>query len=119
MAIELQELESGRVLLVRVSGELGAADYHPFVEEAEGLIEKWGRLRLLVELHDITAFSLGAIWEDLKFDLQHFGDLERLAVVGEQHWQLWMTELAKMFVAGEVKFFSSSHMAEARAWLQE
>jgi hypothetical protein len=119
MAFELQELESGRVLLVRVSGDLRASDYHPFVEEAEALIEKWGRLRLLVELHDIRAFSLGAMWEDLKFDLQHFGDLERLAVVGEEHWQIWMTEMAKLFVAGEVRFFSSSHMAEARKWLQE
>lgn len=117
MAIELQELEHGRALLVRVSGELEAADYHPFVEEAEGLISEWGKLRILIELHEIFAFSLGALWEDLKFDLKHFHELERMAVVGESHWHIWMTELAKVFVAGEVRFFSSSHMAEARKWL--
>ncbi|MBL6764884.1 MAG: STAS/SEC14 domain-containing protein [Verrucomicrobiae bacterium] len=119
MAVELIEMDQGRVLLVRVSGSLSTADYAPFVAEAEGLIAEWGRLRLLVELHDIKAFSLGALWEDLKFDLKHFGDVERLAVVGETHWQLWMTEMAKVFVSGDVKFFSASHMAEARVWLLE
>ena len=119
MPVELVELDRGRVLLVRVQGTLSTADYQPFVEEAEGLIAQWGRLRLLVELHEIEAFSLGALWEDLKFDLKHFGDLERLAIVGEKHWQLWMTEVAKVFISGEVKFFSSTHMADARRWLLE
>ena len=105
--------------MIRIEGGLSAVDYHPFVEEAEGLIKEWGKLRLLVELHRIDGFSLGALWEDLKFDLQHFGDLERLAVVGESHWHIWMTELVKIFVGGEVRFFSSSHMAEARKWLLE
>lgn len=115
----MEELDRGRVLRVTISGNLSAGDYGPFVAEAEGLISLWGRLRLLVELHEIDGFSLGAIWEDLKFDLEHFRDIERLAVVGEKHWHVWMTEICRPFVAGEARFFSRSHIDEARAWLLE
>ena len=119
MAFEMEELAKGRVLRVSVSGSLTAEDYRPFVSEAEGLIGVWGKLRLLIELHDINGFSLGAMWEDLKFDLKHFGEIEKLAVVGEKQWHIWMTEICKPFVAGEVRFFSRSHGEEARVWLLE
>ena len=119
MPFAMEELDRGRVLRVAISGELSTEDYSPFVAEAEGLIGKWGRLRLLVELHEIEGFSLGAIGEDLKFDLKHFHDIERLAVVGEKHWHIWMTEICKPFVSGEARFFSRSHADEARAWLLE
>ena len=32
-------------------------------------------------------WDAGAAWEDLKFDLKHFGDIERLAMVGDKKWQ--------------------------------
>lgn len=118
MAFEMEELAAGQILRVSVSGNLTTEDYQPFVAEAEGLIAHWGELRLLIELHEIKGFSLGAMWEDLKFDLQHFGDITKLAVVGEKQWHIWMTELCKPFISGETHFFSRSHAAEAVAWLR-
>lgn len=117
MPFKMEELDRGRILKVVVSGSLNSEDYQPFVTEAEGLIGVWGKLRLLIELHEISGFSLAAMWEDLKFDMKHFGDIERLAVLGEKQWHVWMTEICKPFVAGEVKFFSGSHADEARRWL--
>ncbi len=118
MPLEMEELAAGQILRVSVSGNLTTQDYRPFVAEAESLIAHWGELRLLIELHEIKGFSLVAMWEDLKFDLQHFGDITKLAVVGEKQWHIWMTELCKPFISGETHFFSSSHADEALAWLK-
>jgi len=117
MPFKMEELDRGRVLRVEISGSLTSADYEPFVAEAEGLIGVWGKLRLLIDLHEVSGFSLGAAWEDLKFDLKHFGDIEKLAVVGEKQWHVWMAEICKPFVAGEVHFFSRSHADEAHDWI--
>lgn len=117
MPFEMEELAKGRILHVSISGSLTAEDYAPFVAEAEGLIGVWGNLRLLIELHEIDGFSLGAAWEDLKFDLKHFGDIEKLAVIGEKQWHVWMTEICKPFISGQTRFFSRSHADEAHTWL--
>ncbi len=30
------------------------------------------------------------MWEDIKFDMKHFADIERLAIVGESKWEKGM-----------------------------
>ena len=34
----------------------------------------------------LHGWDAGALWEDIKFDIKHFADIERLAMVGEKKW---------------------------------
>ena len=37
---------------------------------------------MLFDMTDFHGWDAGAAWEDIKFDIKHFADIERLAMVG-------------------------------------
>src|SRR5260221_1219474 len=82
MALKFQEAANGKILVVQASGKLTKADYEQFVPETERLIKKFGKIRILFEMHDFHGWEAGAVWEDIKFDLKHFKGNEKLAVIG-------------------------------------
>ena len=59
------------------------------------------------------------MWEDIKFDINHFGDIERLAMVGEKKWQHGMAVFCKPFTKATIQYFDHAVAAEARNWLDE
>ena len=60
----------------------------------------------------------GALWEDTKFGVNHFHDIERLAVVGEKKWQKAVTELCKPLTTATVRYFDGKELDVARAWVR-
>jgi hypothetical protein len=119
MAVHLEEAAAGKVLVVNLSGKLSKADYQHFVPEVERLIEQHGKLRLLVRMHDFHGWSLGALWEDIKFDLKHFRHIERLALVGDRKWEAGMAAFCKPFTTATVAYFDESRADEAFSWITE
>jgi len=119
MSVEFQEQQNGKVLWVSLSGKLGKADYELFVPEAERLIQKHRKIRVLVQMHDFHGWDAGALWEDIKFDLKHFRDIERLAMIGERKWQKGMAAFCKPFTTAEVRYFDQDQLDQARAWIEE
>lgn len=118
MAVELQELDGGKVLELHLTGKLVREDYEKFVPEVERLVEQHGKIRLLVEMHDFHGWTAGALWEDTKFAVQYFSDIEQLAVVGEAKWQEGLSLFSKPFTSAEVRYFDRAKADEARVWLR-
>lgn len=119
MTVQVDKDEAVRLLIVRASGKLTKEDYAHFVPTVESFIRDVGKLRLLFEMRDFHGWTAGAVWEDVKFDLQHFADIERLALVGDTKWQEGMAVFCKPFSKAKVEYFPSSRRAEALAWLRE
>jgi len=119
MTIQLNEENGGKMLVVHVSGKLVKADYEQFVPEVERLIRRHGKLRMLFDMTDFHGWEARAAWEDFKFGIEHFNDIERLALVGEQQWQQIMAILCKPFTKATVRYFDHADAAEARKWLSE
>ena len=59
------------------------------------------------------------LWEDTKFAIKHFADIERLAMVGEKKWQQRMATFCKPFTKATIRYFDRADAAEARKWLAE
>ncbi len=118
MALSIEEQEGGRILSVKLSGTLGKGDYENFVPEVERLIQKHGKIRMIVDMHDFHGWDMGALWEDIKFDLKHFKDIGRLAIVGETKWQEWMSKFCNPFTAAEIRYFDHDQADRANAWIQ-
>lgn len=118
MAVTLKELDGGKMLDVYLTGRLLKEDYETFVPVVERLVKQHGKIRVLVEMHDFHGWSAGALWEDTKFAVHHFRDIERLAVVGENKWQEGMSVFCKPFTQAKVRFFDHTKVEAARAWLQ-
>ena len=117
MPLELQQEMDGKLLAVRLTGTLQKDDYKHFLPTVERAIQKHGKLRILVEMHDFHGWALGALWEDIKFDVKHYKDIERLAMVGDKKWEQRMATFCKPFTTAKIKYFPQGQSAEARAWI--
>ena len=119
MPIQFNEENGGKILVVQVSGKLVKSDYGRFVPEFERLARLHGKLRVLFDMSGLHGWTAGAMWEDTKFAMHHFNDIERLAVVGEKKWQEGMATFCKPFTKATVQYFDHTDAAEARKWLDE
>src|SRR5581483_5275846 len=117
MTVEVREEAGGKILAVKLSGKLTKEDYHKFGGEVDRLIQQKGKIRILVEMHDFHGWELSALWEDIKFDMKHFRDIEKIAMVGETKWQHGMAAFCKPFTGAKIQYFDHTKTAEALAWL--
>ncbi len=109
----------GKVLEVFVTGKLQKEFYEEFVPLVEKQIAEFKKIRVLFQMHDFHGWTAGAFWEDLKFDLKHFNDIERLAIVGESKWEKGMATFCKPFTTAKVQYFDVADVDQARLWINE
>ena len=119
MNIQLNEENGGKMLVVHVSGKLAKADYEHFVPEFERLVRQHGKLRVLFDMAGFHGWEAGAMWEDIKFDIKHFADLERLAMVGDKKWEHGMAAFCKPFTKATIRYFDLAESTGAQTWLAE
>ncbi len=119
MSLAIQETTNGKIVEVKLTGKLFTEDYETFVPVVDQLVKQHGKLRMLVAMQDFHGWTAGAAWEDTKFALHHFRDIERLAIVGEAKWQHGLAVFCKPFTSATVRYFEHTATNEARAWLGE
>jgi SpoIIAA-like len=116
MALDIERL-SPTAFAVSIEGMLGQEDYRQFVPPVEECIKAHGKVNLLVKISDFRGWSPAALWEDLKFDVRHYGDVSRIALVGKNPSQEWMATISKPFTKAEVKFYLEEDADSARQWV--
>lgn len=119
MPVTMHEQAGGKLVVVRLSGTLTKQDYEHWLPEVERLIGLQGKIRVLVQMHDFHGWTMGAVWEDIKFDWKHFGHIERLALVGERKWEAGMAAFCKPFTTAKIRYFDQAHFDEAVSWINE
>ncbi len=119
MSIQLIEENGGKILVVHVSGKLVKADYPDFVSEFERLVRQHGKLLVLFDMTGFQGWDSGAAWEDIKFDMKHFADIRRMAMVGNKKWQHGMATFFKPFTKATTRYFDHTDTVQARKWLEE
>ena len=119
MPIQLKEEDDGKSLVIHVSGKLAKTDYPDFVSEFERLVRQHGKLRVLFDMTGFHGWKAGALWEDIKFDLKHFADIERLAMVGDKKWERGMAAFCKPFTKATIRYFDLAEATGAQTWLAE
>ncbi len=117
MAIEITEKDGGKILEIALTGKLVKEDYNTFVPAVDRALEQHGKIRMLVLMHDFHGWTASAAWEDTKFGVRHFHDIDRLAMVGETKWQHGMAIFCKPFTTATVRYFEHDQVDAARAWL--
>lgn len=107
----------GSYVHVTATGKLSQESYHTFAPVLDEQIKGNGKLRLLFEMHDFHGWTLGGLWEDMKFEIKHWKDIERLAIVGERKWEAGMASFCKPFTSADIKYFDSSVIDDAKEWI--
>lgn len=119
MTVNIQEKTESGVLEVNLTGKLTKEDYQRFGPEIERAIEQHSAdLRILVDLRDFHGWSPSGLWEDIKFDVKHFNDVGKIAMVGDKGWEKGMAVVCKPFTTAEVRFFEPHEMDQARTWIR-
>jgi hypothetical protein len=108
-----------RIIKISVSGKLSKQDYEQFLPATERLIKEHGKVKVLVVMKDFHGWTAGGLWEDIKFDLRHFSDVDRVAMVGDRTWEKWMTWFCKPFTTASIRYFDLSNLDQARVWIEE
>ncbi len=117
MTTHVDEKTYGRVMEIHLNGTLTKEDYARFVPDTEEMIRQHEKINMLIIMDDFHGWDAGALWEDIKWNAKHFNHVERIAVVGDQKWQKWMTGFCKPFTTAKVRYFDHGQMPEARGWL--
>ena len=118
MPLEFHEQSDKNLVLVKASGKLTDEDYQKLVPRMDQFIQQHGQVSLLVEMEDFHGWDLHGAWDDLKLGLKHRKDLDRIAMVGDKKWQQWMTKIADLFTAGDVRYFDHNQINSAKSWIE-
>lgn len=113
----VDEFVHGRVLDVNLHGRLSRSDFDHIVPETERLIQKYGKIRILVILHDFDGWDLGATWEEIKWEAKHFNHVDRIAIVGDERWHKRMASLCGSFTTARVRYFALDALDAAYQWV--
>ncbi len=103
MPIQFKEENGGKILVVHANGKLTKSDYENFMPEVD-------RLSRLGSRRSVGGHQARC---------RNFGDIERLAIVGDKQWPEYLTLFAKPFTQAAIHYSDQADTAEARQWLDE
>jgi hypothetical protein len=104
-------------VVIRATGKIVKEDFTPFIPEFERLVKERGKLRVLFDVTEFTGWGSGALWQEVKFDLKHLSDIERLAVLGTKAWQHALEAAMKPFAHPRTRYFDAAEITAAHDWL--
>ena len=115
--LQVLDFTQDNVLATRAVGTVTEEDYEKIKPVIRNITERGEKIRWYYELQNDEAWEPGAVWEDLKVDLKHTSDYEKVAVVGEKKWQEAITKAYSPFTKAEVQYFSLADKEQAQEWI--
>jgi len=109
----------GNVIATKSIEKLTKSDYASILPILINRLQTYKNIRWYFEMENFQGWELKAFWQDVKFDVQHANDFEKIAMVGEKKWQGWMTDLMKPFTKAEIKFFELEERNTALEWIKQ
>jgi hypothetical protein len=119
MSAELVDF-SGSVLTIKVSGRLTQPEFAASQRVAGEVIDKLGKVRLLVVIEDFLGVAKEGDWGDISFQMKYDDAIERIAIVSDPKWRE-----ASLLFTGEgirrvaIRHFLPAELDKARAWAAE
>jgi len=110
-------VDEAHVYAFKVSGKLTDTDYQELIPRVEEILQQETPISLLIKLEDFEGWEAKAAWDDFKFGVKHQQDFARIAVVGENTKEHWMTMIGNAFVDTEVRYFDGNQSQQALQWL--
>ena len=118
MSLQILDNNGSNVLELEATGKLIASDFERLESAFQKLLKQHGKIRVFFRMRDFHGWEPLAFWDEVKFDLKHFGDIERLAMVGDRQWERFLGVFGRPFTAAEMRYFDESMLPAARTWLE-
>jgi hypothetical protein len=111
--------EPANLISVDFESEMTAEDYFELIPKLELQFKKHDKLRVLFDMSDVGDVEIDAVWQDLKSDIKHREDYEKIALVGDKQWHHWGAQAFKPFMKAEVEYFDEDNKEEAIEWVKD
>lgn len=116
--IQFIDLKKDNLLATIINGKLKENEVALLHKKIHQILEFNDKVSWYFEMSDFDGWSAKGFWEDLKMDTNHASDYEKIAMVGDEKWQDWMTQLMKPFTSADIKFFEFKDKEKAKTWIQ-
>ncbi len=118
--LEILPESDDKTLIVKASAILTGDDYEKqFIPAMEKRLQHHRKINVLMLFSDdFSGWEAQAAWDDMVFGIQHRNDFEKLAVVADQQWIQWATNIGAYFMEGQIKTFPLDQFSEALDWVK-
>lgn len=101
-----------------MQGKVTADDYKKIEPQLKKYLTERGKMKFLIVVDRVRSFTLSALFEDIKFDLQNLKNIGATAIVGDRKSQEIMTSMINAIFPDKVKYFDDTELPAANRWLQ-
>lgn len=117
--MKLIESRSDEVVAVEISEKVTRKDYQEIEVALQELLDRHGRIKVMLILGHYTGFSLDIFLAKLDFIKKNYRHCERVAYVSESKCLEHVVDIQKHFIKADVKHFDHTHLDEAWSWLAQ
>ena len=112
------KLEKNNLVVLQVTGQLGKNEHDQMQTVLAPIMQKVGKIKVLIFLKDFKGWEAGKDWDDTSFSDENDAYLQKMAIVGDQKWR----DLIDLFTLKglrpvPIEYFDSSQEEQARQWL--
>lgn len=115
--IDIEERPGGEFVSIKLSGIVTRADVDEAIPRVQRIMQERTPLRLYVELVGLDRFEVDGLWEELKFQARHGGEIDRAAFVVGSTGEDWAGWLAEQLTDGPTRRFALGEEQAAIDWL--
>ncbi|WP_424493157.1 STAS/SEC14 domain-containing protein [Salinimicrobium sp. GXAS 041] len=105
------------VIGVTVNTDVDDALMKKLISVVSVKMEAHGKVSLFFELKEGNKLSFRAFLRNLKFNLNHEGEFNKVAVVTDQSWVKNAFDFKDLITAAEIKVFDSENRLDALSWI--
>lgn len=109
----------GKTVEIIVDGKVEGHEYDETILHLKGKIQEWGKINIVEFVKNYDGFQPEVLWDNIKFGMDHFKDIEKCAIVTNNTWLRLASELTDPLVRMEIKTFKPEQIEEARDWCAE
>ncbi|NJR55397.1 MAG: STAS/SEC14 domain-containing protein [Acaryochloris sp. CRU_2_0] len=114
--IEYKNNSNNNVVELTVDGKITTADFKSLMAKVEADFAKYGKLRVLEDIHSFKGIDPMVLWSALQ-QIRRIYDVTHAAIVVDAKWLRMISEVISGIYPFEIKVFERSLIEEARFWL--
>lgn len=106
-----------KIVELDFSGEITGDDYKSVKPQIDKVMADKGTVKFLMDMTNVKGFKLDAIYQDIKFDIEHFKNIGDTAVVAPKKTYEYMTKAINLIYPG-AKVYHFDEPKTALSWLK-
>lgn len=116
--VRIEKEKTGNIIKTIVSDKLTKEDYDQILPALQETVNEWESVRWYFEMRDFSGWEPVAALRDLKFDIAHANEMTKIAMVGSEKWQEWLSQAMKPFTSADVRYFDLLEKEQALEWIK-